>query len=274
MRKPNFLVIGAQKSGTTWLHRFFSGHPDIYMPEKPKELMYFDVERNFRKRTLDDYLAHFEPATLETAIGEATPGYLWCSPEHSQWGGVSEFRTRIPMRVQEALGPNIKLVAVLRNPIDRALSAFLHHRKKGRIQPDASIRCHLDRSGIIHMGFYGAHLARWAEVFSKKNFIVRTYESLFSDPATLDSIQAFLGVKPRPAGELSSQRIHKGFGFKRSEQGAADSEGRRIATAEDIDILKKAFAPDTKRLAREWDIDLEPWMLEPGADDRISKAGS
>lgn len=230
------------------------------MPEDPKELWYFDVERNFRAWTLQDYLRYFEPASTQTAIGEATPGYLWCAPEHSSWGSPSHFRTGIPHRVHSALGSGVKLIAVLRDPVTRALSAFLHHRRKGRIPENAMLSSHYQQDGIVHMGFYSAHLARWTETFPKENFKVVTYEELFSNPETLEKLQSFLNVHPLAPEELRNKRVNEGFGFHFDRNGVVDSAGVRIATDEDIHFLRQTYASDTKQLVQDWGIDVGTWM--------------
>jgi [heparan sulfate]-glucosamine 3-sulfotransferase 1 len=71
MPRPNFLVIGAQKAATTWLARALAPHPDVYTADT-KELHYYDLRENYL-RGFDWYLAHFDAAQGEKAIGESTP---------------------------------------------------------------------------------------------------------------------------------------------------------------------------------------------------------
>lgn len=109
------------------------------MPFNPKELHYFDNAKRFGSLKFDEYLEYFGDAQPDTvAIGEATAGYLWASKEHDDWGSITDFRAGMPGRVRETLREHTKLIAILRNPIDRALSAFTHHKRKQRI---AEVTC-------------------------------------------------------------------------------------------------------------------------------------
>ncbi|MFW6086905.1 MAG: hypothetical protein ACODAG_06855 [Myxococcota bacterium] len=73
---PNFLVIGAQKAGTTWLDQFLRTRPDIYVPPTRKEIWYFDVKARYEALGLKGYAEYFESVSREKSIGEVTPGYL------------------------------------------------------------------------------------------------------------------------------------------------------------------------------------------------------
>jgi len=113
--RPNFLVIGAQKGGTTALYRYLREHPAV-LCATPKEVHYFNVEY---QRSPGWYLAHFPLTTrgaavrrrlgVRPAVGEVTPAYL--------------FHPRVPERVH-AFDPGLKLVAVLRDPVERAYSQY------------------------------------------------------------------------------------------------------------------------------------------------------
>ncbi len=119
MPLPNFLIIGATKSGTTSLYRYIGQHPDVYM-SLIKELRFFVVngsgaqlyrgptdDSRYPVTCLGDYLSYFEGAAAETAIGEATPEYL-VVPED-------------PKRIRQRI-PHARLIAILRDPTERAYS--------------------------------------------------------------------------------------------------------------------------------------------------------
>src|SRR5690606_19149476 len=112
---PNFLVIGAQKAGTTWLYDVLRRHPDIFLPET-KELSYFcqlDSDGNelnhFSRLDLAWYEGFFSAQDTETAIGEISPMYL-CDE-------------MAPRRIASTF-PSIKLIAALRDPVERAASEY------------------------------------------------------------------------------------------------------------------------------------------------------
>jgi hypothetical protein len=206
-------VIGAQKSGTTSLRRYLSQNPAILCAE-PKELHYFDKEY---ARGDSWYRAQFAWRTqaaavrrktgVEPAVGEATPEYL--------------FNPRVPARVR-AFDPDLRFVAVLRDPVERAYSQYqMQIRRRGETRtfeevlaleridvPREFERMRLDpayvtQGGIRHSyvtrGLYAEQLERWFSLFDREQFLVLTSVELGSDPtATLARVTAFLGVPACP----------------------------------------------------------------------------
>src|SRR5947209_8592328 len=109
---PNFLILGAQKAGTTALYAYLRWHPEITGPSF-KEVSFFDRHYARGERW---YRAHF-PARRRPFVGEASPSYL--------------FHPLVPERVARLL-PDARLVAILRNPVDRAFSHYQHEVSLGR----------------------------------------------------------------------------------------------------------------------------------------------
>lgn len=259
IKKPNFLVIGAQKSGTTWLYKFFLSRNDVYVPKKRKELAFFDVKANYANLGEEGYLKYFAEVENEVAIGEVTPGYLWVSSENQEWGSIDDFRKEIPQRVKIHLGESIKLIALLRNPIDRAISGFMHHKKMGRINDQEKMPEVWNRHGILHIGFYGAHLREWAKVFSQKNFYIATYESFFKQESKRKELCDFLGVNRLNTNRIADKIIHSGLGFDRVKNEAIDKSHQIILNEEDIFKLRKIYSDDVKNLTSEWKLDITDW---------------
>jgi len=144
MTTPTFLVIGAQKSGTSWLAAMLGQHPEVFMAS-PKELHYFDLIEN-HDRGPDWYRSFFDGATHEKAIGEATP-YMLSTPPPDLDDYVVDLgdppvniapipgvREDIPGLVHREY-PNLQLVAFLRNPVTRAISGYQHHVNRRRMSP-------------------------------------------------------------------------------------------------------------------------------------------
>ena len=114
---PDFLIIGAQRAGTTWLYSVMQNHPSVLSGHK-KEIRYFD--RLYKTKSVKWYEAFFPIFKRKGKVtGEATPDYL--------------FHPLVPERVYR-LFPDIKIIALLRNPVDRAYSHYQMHqrRKKGK----------------------------------------------------------------------------------------------------------------------------------------------
>lgn len=194
MTLPNFMIIGVAKAGTTSLFRYLDQHPQVFMcPVKGTN--YFGYEdarawkwtdegdppllRHFQATSLEEYEAMFAGASDEIAIGEASPQYFRC-PTAAQ-------------RIHEAI-PNVKLVASLRNPADRAYSGFLMRTRRGEtvnspydeLTPEAS---------HVREGFYYHRLKRYFDTFARHQIKVYIFEEFKRDPArTVIDLFNFLGI--------------------------------------------------------------------------------
>lgn len=258
--KPNFICIGAQKSGTTWLHKWFSSRDDIFVPEKIKEIMYFDVEDNYKKG-FDWYLNFFKKVkddNLDLPVGEITPGYLWVSKEHPEWGAPSEFRQTVPDRIYNNLG-RVKIICILRNPIDRAISAYMHHLNKGRIKRGDTLLDVGHKHGIVHMGFYYSHLKKYVDVFGIENIKIFSYEDFFSDPNLRISVSEFISGRQDDGSELLQNRVNKGLGFLRNDKGILDDLGNSVASKKDLLLLKEIYKKDVLDMRDLLNFDISSW---------------
>jgi hypothetical protein len=186
MTMPNFLIVGAQKAGTTSLHYYLKQHPQIYMSPRKEphffEGMHWDFYRPGRimppVTDLADYQALFEGVTDEKAIGEASASYLY-SP-------------KAPTLIKRSI-PDARLIAVLRNPADRAYSNFLHcvrGRRESIVDFAEALRIEEERikrnlGPLWHYkqkGFYYAQVKRYLDTFGRELFKVWLYEDLRTQP--------------------------------------------------------------------------------------------
>jgi len=201
---PNFLVIGAAKSGTTSLYHYLAQHPEIYM-SPVKEPRFFALEghpldfpgpgghwvRAETRTTLDGYERLFDGVRGERAVGEASVIYL------------------IHPRAAEAIAariPDARLVAVLRDPAERAYSAFLDQSLAGYETCEtfeAALAAEPQRVAdgwywwwhYREHGYYHRHLSRYYERFDPEQIRVYLYEDYAGDPhAVLADMFGFLGV--------------------------------------------------------------------------------
>jgi hypothetical protein len=178
---PNFLVIGAPRSGTSWIDKNLRAHPQIFMPEH-KELHFFD--RHY-ERGIAYYEAFFSRCNGSQIAGEATPDYMH---------GVYSTQD-IPRLIKKHL-PNAKLIASLRNPVDRAYSRYWNSKAKYDRNINLSFEEKLkDRPEFIQEGFYFDQLKRFYELFPRENILVLLYDDLVADPRSfMRRIYEFLGV--------------------------------------------------------------------------------
>jgi hypothetical protein len=247
MTLPNFFVIGAGKAGTTSLHQYLDQHPYVYM-SPVKETNFFALEGekpNFRGPEADqrinrwsvtgieEYRALFEGVSGETAVGEASPLYLY---DH-----------KAPLRIKRRV-PEAKLIAVLRDPVERAYSAFLHTTRSGRekLGFTKALREEEDRiranwEWIWHYknaGFYHEQLSRYYETFEREQIRVYLHEDLSTDPAgVMRDIFGFLGVDDSFAPDTSRRRNVRGIPKSRALFALTHKPNR-------VKTLVKALVPE------------------------------
>lgn len=265
-RLPQFLIIGAQKAGTTWMHAMLGEHPDVFMPT-PKELHFFDQRRNYDKG-LDWYADHYREAPAGATLGEATPNYLWASDHLRRPWARKHFdagwKHSIPERVRARLGGELPLLVMLREPVARAVSAFYHHvRVEGRMDPDATFARNAQTWGIAHMGFYAAHLERWYEVYPPEQLKVMIFEEVMQRPQqTVDEVCDHIGVqRVRLPEERLTERVHGGTKHTGEDgQYYYDEACSRLAIShDDLAMLGDLYAPENARLAQLLGRDLDVW---------------
>jgi hypothetical protein len=184
---PDFLIIGAHRCGTSWTYSRLTLHPSIVRAWR-KEVHFFDSETNFA-RGPGWYRAHFHRVVPGMVTGEATPGYI--------------FDPAAMPRIA-ALMPRARLVALLRDPVDRAYSAYRHRRRHGREAQafEAALDAECEATGppghgYLARGLYADQLARVFECFPREQVLIVRSADLFERPAEqLAAIMAFLGLPP------------------------------------------------------------------------------
>jgi sulfotransferase family protein len=191
----DFILAGAQKSGTTALHYFLTKHPGITMGDQ-QEMHFFDDEQIFAGRVDYELLhKHFPSVPASTIAGECTPIYMYWKPAIERiW----------------KYNPKIKLLIILRNPIERAFAHWNMQRFKGREPLDfldavkeeknrakQAAPLQLRRYSYVDRGFYSAQLERAFKFFPRKQVKIIKFEK-FRDrkDETLDIVFRFLGVEP------------------------------------------------------------------------------
>jgi hypothetical protein len=215
---PDFLIIGAQRSGTTFVYSNLARQSCI-APALTKEVHFFDVY--FEQGTR--WYQRFFPLRMRAAAermrhrpyltGEASPYYV--------------FHPHVPSRVARVL-PNIKLIALLRNPVDRAYSHYQHERRRGFetlsfaeaiAQESARIEHEAERMlkdeqytsynhqhySYLSRGIYVDQLERWMRVFPSEQLLILRSEQLYAEPAaTIGQVMSFLGI-PTPTPKVNRQ---------------------------------------------------------------------
>ena len=189
---PNLVVIGGMKCGTTSLHLYLDQHPDIAM-SRPKEIHFF-LERNAH-RTVAWYEAHFD--SRAAVRGESSPGYT----KYPQRDGV-------PARMH-ALIPDARLIYLLRDPIDRTVSHYLHeYLRNWEHRPLAEALRSFPDNPYVNASRYHMQLERYLEYYPLSQILLLATEDLRDDPqATLRRVVDFVGVAPFQFDVLSKANV-------------------------------------------------------------------
>lgn len=227
-----FVIAGVQKGGTTALFDYLGDYADVALSDV-KETHFFDDEtQDWSAPDYGAYHAHFPPADGRPC-GEATPIYIY-------WPNSLERMA--------AYNPALKLILVLRDPVERAWShwrmeyargaeteAFVWCIRQGRQRLfDAEPWGHHREFSYVERGFYGEQLERLYALFAKDQVLVLTSDALRGDHGTaLAQVRAFLGLPPAPTP--AARESHVG-----PDVGGPDPA--------DIDFLRQVYAADAARL--------------------------
>ena len=222
---PDFLVIGAPKAGTTAFHEYLRQHPEIFIPalKNPAFFIYEGLEPSFWGKNvvnnIDTYHSLFQFKTNEKVIGEVSPGYF---PDHSA-----------PARIYKYI-PDVKLVVILRNPIERAFSQFYFNRQIGverysdfdeALKTEIKIMQglkHEHNPKYIRTGLYHQQLIRYNSFFSENQILILLYDDFLNNPVKeLQKTFKFIGVNSDFIPDISIKhnvtQIHKSMFLKSIE---------------------------------------------------------
>jgi hypothetical protein len=232
----DFLGIGAQKAGTTWLYEALAVHPEIRFPAG-KEVHFWDAKR---ERGVDWYRSQFAGAPPGTKRGEITPAYAILDAQ--------------VVREVRQLSSAVRILYLIRNPIERAWSSALMALGKAEMTPaEASDQWFLDHfhsRGSLARGDYEACLRTWHAEFPREQLLVLRHEMLATDPlALIELCCTHIGVDPsfylqtRPA--ILHKRVRAGSG-----------EPIRASL---LSVLQGLYASKIDSLGRYLSLDLAAW---------------
>jgi len=269
---PNFLIIGANKAGTTAIHSYLKQHPQVYM-SPVKEPMFFTLEGKKLDRTrpghqitlkngvnnIDDYQALFQGVSNEKAIGEASTAYL-----HRPWSAD---------RIMRYI-PNVKLIAILRDPVERAYSNYLMYVRWGletlnfpQAVREEEIRISNNYPQGWHyvkLGFYYQPLMHFSGQFHQSQIKVYLYEDFVNSPVRFfQDLFRFLDVDESFVPDMSIK--HNVSPFPRNK--ALHSF---IMTQNSFKTMLKPFIPS--RLRRHLTNDLKKRnLVKPKLPQKVRK---
>lgn len=225
VKSPDFIIIGSQKCGTTSLYHYLAQHPKI-ISSIIKEIHFWS--RNF-EQGLEWYLAQFPPLPQKQKMltGEASPSYL----DHYE----------TPERLFQDF-PDLKLIVLLRNPVDRAISHYHHWQREGWAYREfqAAVETEIKQlqnneqdfwsqpNGYVSRGVYIKFIKKWMSIFPKEQFLIIQSEDFYKNPPQLLSqVYQFIGV--------SNQKLDS---YKQYNSGSYSSIDPAI-----IEALKNYYKP-------------------------------
>lgn len=200
MPLPNFIGIGAQRCGTTWLTANLRTHPEVFIPPNRKEVHFFDKHY---ESGIEWYKSYFPEKSIEPhhrAIGEITPEYL--------------FYQYVPSRIANHF-PSVKLIAILRNPVERAYSHYGMRVRSHGIQADfrSFIEENVEeKNDAFTRGKYAQQLRRYLKHFDEDQIHVVFFDRMVNDTEQVRAELAdFLGISPdlfsEPEGQQNASYI-------------------------------------------------------------------
>ena len=256
MKTVDFLIVGAQKSGTTALYEYLNQHPDVCMA-RPKELRFFENEDHYRTTPVayDQYHAHFHPEHQAQRWGEASPAYMY-------WN-------RAPERIH-AYKPEIKLVVILRNPIERAYSHWNMSRLRGveTLPFLDALQAEKDRLpqtaplqnkpySYTDRGYYSRQLERLYRYFHQDNILVLRHDSLRDDPENLQTrLCHFLGINP-----YQDIPLQKAYALPYPS----------TMSRQAWQYLKTCYTAEISQLEQALGWDCSQWLEPPPSQSRVDK---
>jgi hypothetical protein len=241
---PTFLIVGAQKSATRWLRINLGTHPEVFTADA--ELSYFDHDTRFGFGP-DFYRSQFAGWAGEPVVGEATPGYLMATNEPA----------RVAERIDGSL-PGVRVLALLRDPVERAGSALLHHVRHERLRPSTELAGYFadtgggtdDPFGVFAGGRYARCLAPYADRFGDRLLVLLQDDVAAAPQAVYERALAHVGAASGFVPDDLAAVRHS------NRSGAPDDDG---SLAEARAALAGYYATDLDELEQRFGLDLAAW---------------
>lgn len=187
----NFIGLGAQKAGTSWVYACLYEHPEICAPIK--ELHFFSRERFANGK--EWYENHFSACKKDAITGEFSTSYLYSKESPN---------------LIKSLYPEAKLIVILRHPVTRAYSQYYNAIKAGEIKSTISFKAYCESNvSVLEQGNYAEQLSRYYSAFPKSQLLVLLYEDIEKDPrAFMRHVYKFLGVDPEFEASMVDTKIN------------------------------------------------------------------
>jgi len=288
MKKPDFIIIGAQKAGTSWLWHMLDQHPDTDLPEQ-KEIHYFgSVE--LHRQGKEWYFEHFRNVNPEKLTGEASTTYLYdYVPYFQNQSSQIEFDeslASLPELILEEM-PDVKIIISLRDPVKRAISAYHHwiqHDRSMGLPPFRGLiktATEEPKTRIVEYGYYAKYIKHWKNYVDSERIFVTIFEEdvLINPGKNLSQIFRFLNIDPDFQPAKADKKVNKSWSWTRivasyytqfyprlittSFVGRLcdkyDVLGNYAITENDIEFLRSKYLPEKAQLEELLSRKLDCW---------------
>lgn len=234
MNSPDFLIIGAQKCGTSWLHRQLRQHPGVFMPPDKDAPFFFkndDETQGFLKR--------FDNAPAGSLVGDACASYFW-TRNTGPYPAV--FNSNISSAIRQHLGDKLKLIVLLKDPVQRSVSAYLHHIAHGSLDISCSILDAPKELGIISLSRYSLHLKHWREDYPSEQLLVLPAPDAINGEFILNKTSEFLNLPGDFQFQDMDEKVFEGLARRQLDDGLwirLNDSGLTLTTlASDLPIME------------------------------------
>lgn len=235
---PHFIGIGAHKAATSWLFKMLSMHPDVYFP-KGKEVAYWNAKFDKREH-IATYLDAFRAGTaaaLGGLNGDITPEYMLATEEDIAF-------------LRETL-PDVRLLFIARNPVDRAISGADFHVRFRPEQVD-DYEDLLFSNFITQYGMYMKHLDNWMNYFPREQLHIIIQDDIKSNPRNImEGVAEHIGVSPEIWQEIP---------IKYLLQSSNAAHKKTVVTGDVKERLRDVYRADVKRFSKFVGRDLTHWV--------------
>lgn len=252
-RLPDFLIIGAAKSGTTTLYRDLDQHPRVFFPVH-KEPHCLQDDRVFSELGRKQYEHLFDDASDAVRLGEASTGYA----KRPRIDGVAE-------RAKRLLGDELRVFYIVRNPIQRALSHHLHYVSDARLPAlfDDALDADVNIAGdLISIGRYWMQIEPWLEALGEDRVMPIVFEEYLDDRATMGpACWRFLGLDDAETA-FDASSMHNTRDQRRSARGLV----RMLTWSSAYRLRFRKYVPEG---VVEWG---KRWLMSPSVSD-VPKPG-
>lgn len=189
--KLQFMAVGPQRTGTSWLYEVLRSHPSLCFPKGVKETMFFE---KYYSKGLDWYFSHFNHCLAHQICGEIGPTYFDME--------------QAPKYIYE-INPAIKIIINLRHPLERTLSLYRHFLSIGLVSGSFSSAIE-QMPRIITAGHYAQHVPRWLDLFGEKQVFFITLDAIDKKTISiLEDLYSFLEIEACVPVETAQEKVNR-----------------------------------------------------------------